>query len=245
MSNETDTFWWCDNCQQEVDGGHVTFEEHHCTCGHRVRIIEQAPQVGPFPTPDEAAREFMRNAEIARLTAVLAQAQRERQVDIAVIHALNDEAKGLLSTLTETRARLARAEAERDAARSVAADLTCSLARAEEALREVIPFCNVGHPGSCACDRCRIIANAALLLPPQGEQNDGSGTEAPCAQASGTVSVAAAVPTTCEHKNFVWEERALCWRCTGCRAWSEDRQKWNDSMPLCAATPTPSHKDGE
>lgn len=41
------TFWWCDNCEEEVDGSRVTFQEHHDACGHAVRCIEQAGPSDP------------------------------------------------------------------------------------------------------------------------------------------------------------------------------------------------------
>lgn len=34
-------FWWCDNCKSPVEPMHVTFEEHHEDCGHKVRVIKQ------------------------------------------------------------------------------------------------------------------------------------------------------------------------------------------------------------
>ena len=42
----SESYWWCSNCKEEVDGRRVTFSEKHMDCGHYVECI----------TPEEHGR---------------------------------------------------------------------------------------------------------------------------------------------------------------------------------------------
>jgi hypothetical protein len=42
----SESYWWCPNCREEVDGHHVTYQEQHEACGHLVEPI----------TPEEHGR---------------------------------------------------------------------------------------------------------------------------------------------------------------------------------------------
>jgi hypothetical protein len=48
------SFWWCPNCEEEVDGSRVTFEEHHDKCGACVVAVTQKPLVVPQAEPPRA-----------------------------------------------------------------------------------------------------------------------------------------------------------------------------------------------
>ena len=39
-----DSYWWCANCTEEVDGSHVTYGEMHDNCGHPVESITPEKQ---------------------------------------------------------------------------------------------------------------------------------------------------------------------------------------------------------
>lgn len=43
------SYWWCDNCREEIHGAHVTCSEMHEVCGHPVRGIDPVPLVDPQP----------------------------------------------------------------------------------------------------------------------------------------------------------------------------------------------------
>lgn len=42
LEDKQEYYWWCPECNQEVDGSRVTFEENHDTCGCRV-IVKAEP----------------------------------------------------------------------------------------------------------------------------------------------------------------------------------------------------------
>jgi hypothetical protein len=35
----SESYWWCPECHQEIDGSHVTFEEFHDTCGAKLASL--------------------------------------------------------------------------------------------------------------------------------------------------------------------------------------------------------------
>ena len=39
-----ESYWWCANCKEEVDGSHVTYGEMHDNCGHPVESITPEKQ---------------------------------------------------------------------------------------------------------------------------------------------------------------------------------------------------------
>jgi chromosome segregation ATPase len=40
----SESYWWCPNCREEVDGHHVTYQEQHEACGHLVESITPEKQ---------------------------------------------------------------------------------------------------------------------------------------------------------------------------------------------------------
>ena len=40
----SESYWWCANCKEEVDGSHVTYAEMHENCGHPVESITPEKQ---------------------------------------------------------------------------------------------------------------------------------------------------------------------------------------------------------
>jgi len=40
----SESYWWCPNCREEVDGHHVTYQEQHEVCGHLVESISITPE---------------------------------------------------------------------------------------------------------------------------------------------------------------------------------------------------------
>jgi hypothetical protein len=40
----SESYWWCSNCKEEVDGRRVTFSEKHMDCGHYVECITPEKQ---------------------------------------------------------------------------------------------------------------------------------------------------------------------------------------------------------
>ena len=40
----SESYWWCANCTEEVDGSHVTYGEMHDNCGHPVESITPEKQ---------------------------------------------------------------------------------------------------------------------------------------------------------------------------------------------------------
>ena len=56
-----DSYWWCANCTEEVDGSHVTYGEMHDNCGHPVESI----------TPEKQERIAELEADNARLRGLL------------------------------------------------------------------------------------------------------------------------------------------------------------------------------
>ena len=55
----SESYWWCSNCKEEVDGRRVTFSEKHMDCGHYVECI----------TPEEHGRIAELEAEVVSLKA--------------------------------------------------------------------------------------------------------------------------------------------------------------------------------
>jgi len=53
----SESYWWCPNCREEVDGHHVTYQEQHEACGHLVESI----------TPEKQERIAELEAELAKV----------------------------------------------------------------------------------------------------------------------------------------------------------------------------------
>jgi DNA repair exonuclease SbcCD ATPase subunit len=59
----SESYWWCPNCREEVDGHHVTYQEQHEACGHLVESISI--------TPEKQERIAKLEAELAKARATL------------------------------------------------------------------------------------------------------------------------------------------------------------------------------
>lgn len=149
------SFWWCDHCSEEVDGSRVTFQEHHDTCGHPVRVIEQA----------EADR-------IAQLEAALRKHGQAvvKQCGITTLAACGgsgdafypDDVPGLVEDCISLVVReLADVRAERDTAQwklAVAVALNAKLVEALMAVRDI----DEGMDASRVYEKIETITQAAL-----------------------------------------------------------------------------------
>ena len=86
----SESYWWCPNCREEVDGHHVTYQEQHEACGHLVESI----------TPEKQER--------------IAELEREKQMYINSTDRLTARVKELEAELAYRYRRHAADVEERD-----------------------------------------------------------------------------------------------------------------------------------
>ena len=190
---DADGYWWCPNCQAEIPGERVTYEEFHDQCGHRVEWIvgEAVSRIRAL----EAERDELR-AEVARLQGLTICRSSAARTPILYTDTIGGKQAGVddlwavsteeLNRLSDATAEVARLTAALDAWRRMAGRLECALRDAGQnhamlanAMTEEFQECAAaqGGDGRPTIEEMRGIfaAHAARKVPSANGKEAGGG----------------------------------------------------------------------